>query len=86
MMLTTFFHELGHAHYRKSHPTDFNAVDSEAHAIIYSLETLVREGFDLLAQLEASTIKQMAATDEPYKSAVEMLASTQLWHKCSAEQ
>jgi hypothetical protein len=79
-LLTTFFHEYGHACYEIEHPGAINEVDSEVAAIRSSLELCVAERVEELAYREAKSIKEIAA-DEPYRSAVEKLADDKLWRK-----
>jgi hypothetical protein len=79
-LLTTFFHEYGHACYEREHPGATNEVDSEVAAIRSSLRLCVVEGFEELAYREATSVKQIAA-DEPYRSAVTKLADDELWRK-----
>jgi hypothetical protein len=79
-LLTTFFHEYGHASYQREHPGEVNAVDSEMVAIRKSLELCVTEGFEDLAYREAKSIKEVADS-EPYRSAVARLANDELWRK-----
>jgi len=79
-LLTTFFHEYGHACYERVHPGAFNEVDSEVAAICSSLELCVAEGFEELAYREAKSVKEIAA-NEPYRSAVAKLADNELWRK-----
>jgi hypothetical protein len=81
-ILTTFFHEYGHAKYDLSRPADFNVIDSEVAAIRNSLELCAVEGLEELAYREATAMKTMAV-DEPYRSAVERLKDDALWRKYS---
>ncbi len=78
-VVTTFFHEYGHAHYEREHGGG-NVVDSEAAAIRSSLQLSTQEGLEELAFREADAIKQMAA-NEPYRSAVAKLNDDPLWRK-----
>jgi hypothetical protein len=82
-ILTTFFHEYGHACYRHENANSkgkIDAVSSEAEAIRFSLATLTSEGLDYLGYREAASIKNMAE-QEPYKSAVTKLARDPNWRK-----
>jgi hypothetical protein len=79
-LLTTFFHEYGHACYEREHPGAIDKVDSEVAAIRSSLELCVVEGVEELAYAEAKSVKEIAA-DEPYRSAVAKLADDELWRK-----
>jgi hypothetical protein len=79
-LLTTFFHEYGHACYEREHPGAINEVDSEVAAIHSSLELCVAEGSEELAYREAKSVKEIAA-NEPYRSAVAKLADNELWRK-----
>jgi|SRR5450755_4518474 len=79
---TTFFHEYGHAIYEKDHHAPVNVIESEMAAILSSLQLCVDEGLEPLAYLEADAIKRITATD-PYKTAVDRLASNYLWRKCA---
>ncbi len=78
-VLTTFFHEYGHAQYEREHHVG-NVVDSEVAAIRSSLQLSTEEGLEELAFREADAIKQMAA-NEPYRSAVAKLNDDPLWRK-----
>jgi len=82
-LLTTFFHEYGHACYEREHPGAVDKVDSEVAAIRSSLELCVAEGVEELAYSEAKSVKEIAA-NEPYRSAVEKLADDELWLKYSS--
>ena len=79
-LLTTFFHEYGHACYGREHPGATDEVDSEVAAIRSSLELCVAEGVEELAYREAKSVKEIAA-NEPYRSAVAKLADDELWRK-----
>lgn len=79
-LLTTFFHEYGHACYEREHPGAVNEVNSEVAAIRSSLELCVAEGCEELAYREAKSVKEIAA-NEPYRSAVAKLADDELWRK-----
>ncbi len=79
-LLTTFFHEYGHACHEREHPGAIDKVDSEVAAIRSSLELCVVEGVEGLAYAEAKSVKEIAA-DEPYRSAVAKLADDELWRK-----
>lgn len=81
-LLPTFLHEFGHAQYRVSVPEPFDHVASEVAAIAHSLESLARENLDDLAYQEARAIVEMSSA-EPYRSAIQRLASHQLWVKYS---
>ncbi len=80
-ILTTFFHEYGHAKY-ESGRSAVDIIDSEVAAIRSSLELCVVEGLEELAYREAKAVKAMAV-DEPYRSAVERLKDDALWRKYS---
>jgi len=84
-LLTTFFHEYGHACYEREHPGGIDIVDSEVAAIRSSLELCVVEGVEELAYREAKSVKEIAA-DEPYRSAVAKLAEDELWRKYAGGQ
>jgi hypothetical protein len=79
-IITTFFHEYGHAHYEREHRDSQNVVDSEVAAIRSSLELCVAEGLEDLAYREAAAIKNMAH-EEPYRTAVQKLVTDPLWRK-----
>lgn len=79
-LLSTFFHEYGHAKYEVAHQLHPDEIASEMEAIRYSLEALTSEGFTDLAYREAENVKQMANA-EPYKTAVARLATDPLWKK-----
>lgn len=79
-LLSTFFHEYGHAKYLVTHQLHPDEIASETEAIRYSLEALANEGFINLAYREAENAKQMAK-EEPYKTAVARLANDPLWEK-----
>lgn len=81
-ILTTFTHEYGHAEYQEAHPNDSQEIDSEVAAVKSSLTLLPREGFEYLAYKEAKAVKEMSK-DEPYRSAVQRLATDPLWIKYS---
>jgi len=79
-LLTTFFHEYGHACYEREHPDGGNAVESEMAAIRSSLELCVAEGFEDLAYREAKSVIEMAEV-QPYRSAVARLSNDELWRQ-----
>jgi hypothetical protein len=79
-LLTTFFHEYGHACYEREHSGALDEVDSEVAAIRSSLRLCVAEGFEELAYREAQLVKEIAV-NEPYRSAVAKLADDELWQK-----
>jgi hypothetical protein len=79
-LLTTFFHEYGHATYEKDHRVTADVIESEMAAILTSLQLCLDEGLEPLAYREADAIKKITATD-PYKTAVERLAANLLWRK-----
>jgi len=78
-VLTTFFHEYGHAKYERDH-APIDVVESEMAAIRSSLELCTQEGFESLAYREAEAIKQIAS-QEPYTSAAARLSADALWRK-----
>lgn len=71
-MVSTFFHELGHAVFEATHAKPWKEIDNEAFAIAYSLRCLHQHGLDLLARSEAASVQEMATAD-PYKGAVSKL-------------
>jgi hypothetical protein len=79
-LLSTFFHEYGHARYLVTHQLHEDEVGSEREAIRFSLEALTNEGYINLAYREAENVKEMAK-EEPYKSAVARLVNDPLWNK-----
>lgn len=79
-LLSTFFHEVGHARYRVSHAATFDHVESEVEAIVHSLESLAAENLDWLAFQEVQAVIQMGSA-EPYLSAIQQLAAHPLWRK-----
>jgi hypothetical protein len=85
-LLSTFFHEYGHARYNLEHPQhEVDVVASELAAIRYSLEALASEGYPELAHREAQCILDMAVA-EPYKSAVAVLSSDPIWRTAIASE
>jgi hypothetical protein len=80
-IVTTFFHEYGHAQYELGHAV-VDIIESEVAAIRSSLELCVVEGIEELAYREAEAVRAMAV-DEPYRSAVERLKGDALWRKYS---
>ena len=81
-LLTTFFHEYGHAVYKELHLENWNEIDSEAAAIKFSLEALAEEGFHDLARREVKAVQQMSI-NEPYKSAVKTISNDPNWLRYS---
>jgi hypothetical protein len=81
-LLTTFFHELGHAEYRLANKGRFSDIDSEASAILFSLGTLAKENLEDLAVQEAKAVCEMGAS-EPYKSAIAIIDKDRTWQRYS---
>jgi hypothetical protein len=79
-LLSTFFHEYGHAKYTVTHRRHPDEIASEAEAVRFSLEALASEGYPNLAYREADNVQHMAK-EEPYKSALARLANDPLWRK-----
>jgi hypothetical protein len=79
-ILTTFLHEFGHVRYLYELKDKPNEVEAEKHAISFSLEFLDSRGWTKLAQEETAAIEKMA-DQEPYKSAVDLLANDVNWQK-----
>jgi hypothetical protein len=78
-ILTTFFHEYGHAEYENEHQ-QVEYIATEVAAILSSLTLCVAEGFEQLAYREAENMK-LLASNEPYKSAVARLQDNPVWRK-----
>jgi hypothetical protein len=84
-LLTTFFHELGHVKHRQDLGREFDPIESEIWAVKFSLEALESHGCVALAYREAEAIKTMASED-PYRSAVELLKNDPVWLRYSGER